>query len=444
MKRTFLILLFAAVSAITFGQKQWTLQECVDYAIANNIQIKQQELSVEGSEIELNSSINSRLPSLSAGASQNFNFGRSPSMATGVYEQNTSASTSTGFSLSSNVSVFNGMRISNQIKGNELNLMAATEGLKKAKENLALNVASYYLDILFKKELLKIAEQQYSLTEKQVERTQIMANEGSIPTAQVYDIKSQLARDDLSVTNARNDLTLSLLNLSQLLNLNDNVGFDITEPLITMEGSISTLQNPDRIYNTALSIKPHVKEAEYKLESSRIDIKIAKSNYWPSVSFGASYNNGFNHIFDSGASNKSISDQISNNQRQALGLNLSIPIFNRFQTRNQVRMAQLTTENMALELDNIKLSLYKEIQQAYQSALAAQSRYTSTGKAYEAAQEAYRYAEERYELRMLSAYDFNEARTKLVTSLSEQAQAKYDFIFRSKILDFYMGEQIEL
>ena len=442
MKRTSLILLFAAVSAITFGQKQWTLQECVDYAIANNIQIKQQELSVEGSEIELNSSINSRLPSLSAGASQNFNFGRSPSMATGVYEQNTSAST--GFSLSSNVSVFNGMRISNQIKGNELNLMAATEGLKKAKENLALNVASYYLDILFKKELLKIAEQQYSLTEKQVERTQIMANEGSIPASQVYDIKSQLARDDLSVTNARNDLTLSLLNLSQLLNLNDNVGFDITEPLITMEGSISTLQNPDRIYNTALSIKPHVKEAEYKLESSRIDIKIAKSNYWPSVSFGASYNNGFNHIFDSGASNKSISDQISNNQRQALGLNLSIPIFNRFQTRNQVRMAQLTTENMALELDNIKLSLYKEIQQAYQSALAAQSRYTSTGKAYEAAQEAYRYAEERYELRMLSAYDFNEARTKLVTSLSEQAQAKYDFIFRSKILDFYMGEQIEL
>jgi Outer membrane protein len=442
MKRTFLILLFATVSSITFGQRQWTLQECVDYAIANNIQIKQQELSVEGSEIELNSSINSRLPSLSAGASQNFNFGRSPSMATGVYEQNTSAST--GFSVSSNVSVFNGMRISNQIKGNEINLMAATEGLKKAKENLALNVASYYLDILFKKELLKIAEQQYSLTEKQVERTQILANEGGIPASQVYDIKSQLARDDLNVTNARNDLTLSLLNLSQLLNLNDNVGFDITEPLITMEGSISTLQNPDRIYNTALSIKPHVKEAEYKLESSRIDIKIAKSNYWPSVSFGASYNNGFNHIFDSGANNTSISDQISNNQRQALGLNLSIPIFNRFQTRNQVRMAQLATENMALELDNIKLSLYKEIQQAYQSALAAQSRYTSTGKAYEAAQEAYRYAEERYELRMLSAYDFNEARTKLATSLSEQAQAKYDFIFRSKILDFYMGEQIEL
>jgi len=442
MKRTSLILLFAAVSAITFGQKQWTLQECVDYAIANNIQIKQQELSVEGSEIELNSSINSRLPSLSAGASQNFNFGRSPSMATGVYEQNTSAST--GFSLSSNVSVFNGMRISNQIKGNELNLMVATEGLKKAKENLALNVASYYLDILFKKELLKIAEQQYSLTEKQVERTQIMANEGSIPSSQVYDIKSQLARDDLSVTNARNDLILSLLNLSQLLNLTDNEGFDIIEPQITMEGSISTLQSPDRIYNTALSIKPHIKEAEYKLESSRIDIKLAKSNYWPSVSFGASYNNGFNHIFDSGASNKSISDQISNNQRQALGLNLSIPIFNRFQTRNQVRMAQLTTENMALELDNIKLSLYKEIQQAYQSALAAQSRYVSTEKAYEAAQEAYRYAEERYDLRMLSAYDFNEARTKLTTTLSEQVQAKYDFIFRSKILDFYMGEQIEL
>ena len=442
MKKTFLILLFATVSAITFGQRQWTLQECVDYAIANNIQIKQQELSVESSEVELNTSINSRLPSLSAGASQNFNFGRSPSMATGIYEQNTSASTS--LSLSSSVSIFNGMRISNQIKGDQLNLMAATEGLNKAKENLALNVASYYLEILFKKEILKIAQQQYSLTEKQVERTQIMADQGSIPASQVYDIKSQLARDDLNVTNTENDLSLSLLNLAQLLNLIDNEGFDIIEPQLAMEQNISSLQNPNHIYDIALSIKPHVKEAEYKLESSRIDIKLAKSNYWPSISFGASYSNGFNHIFDSGINNISISDQISNNQRQALGLNLNIPIFNRFQTRNQVRMAQIATDNRELELDNIKLSLYKEIQQAYQSALAAQSRYVSTEKAYEAAQEAYRYAEERYDLRMLSAYDFNEARTKLTTTLSEQVQAKYDFIFRSKILDFYKGEQIEL
>ena len=442
MRKILIILSAMAVSASLFGQRQWTLQECIEYAIANNIQIKQQELSVESSEIELNTSINSRLPSLSAGANQNFNFGRSPSMATGVYEQNTSSST--GFSLSSSVSIFNGMRISNQIEGNKLNLMAATEGLKKAKDNLALNVASYYLDILFKKELLKIAQQQHALTEKQVERTQIMANEGSIPASQVYDIKSQLARDDLNITNSRNDLSLSLLNLAQLLNLTNNEGFDITDPQLTMDESISSLQNPDRIYNTAISIKPQVKEAEYRLESSRIDIKLAKSGYWPSISFGASYNNGFNHIFDSGANNISISDQISNNQRQALGLNMSIPIFNRFQTRNQVRMAQIATNNRELELDNIKLSLYKEIQQAYQSALAAQARYISTGKAYEAAQEAYRYAEERYELRILSTYDFNEARTKLAATLSEQLQAKYDFIFRNKILDFYMGEQMEL
>jgi len=440
--RISLILLLVTVPITIFGQKQWTLQECIDFAISNNIQIKQQELSIESSEIELNTSKNSRLPSLSAGASQNLNFGRSQSMATGMYEQNTSAST--GLSLSSSVSIFNGMRISNQIKGDELDLMAATEGLKKAKENLSLNVASYFLDILFKKELLKVAEEQYSLTEKQVERTQAMAKEGAIPASQVYDIKAQLARDDLNITNAKNDLSLSLLNLSQLLNLTDNNGFDITEPRFTMETGNPILHDPSRIYSIALDTKPHIKEAEYKLESSHIDIKLAKSNYWPSISFGASYNNGFNHIFDSSISNINISDQIKNNQRQALGLNLSIPIFNRFQTRNQVRMAQLAADNMTLELDNIKLILYKEIQQAYQSALAAQARYFSTLKAYEAAQESYRYAEERYELQMLSSYDFNEARTKLVTTLSEQLQAKYDFLFRNKILDFYMGEDITL
>ena len=438
----FITIAFLGLAHNANAQKKWTLAECTHYAIENNIEVKQQALNVDNSEIELNTSRNRRIPDLSAGANQSFNFGRSPSMATGIYEQNTSAGT--GFSLSSSVPVYNGMRISNEIKSNEINLKAAIEGLKKAKENLSLNVAAFYLEILFKKEILNVSVEQCALTAKQVERTAIMAEEGKVPLSQLYDIKAQWAKEESSRTNAQNDLAQSLLNLAQLLNLTDPTHFDIVAPESIDPIHLSVVQNPDEVYETALEVKPHIKEAAYRLQSSEVGVQMAKSLFLPSVNLGLSYSDGFNYLFDSKITNSSISSQLAHNQREAIGISINIPIFNRFQTRNQVRTARLNRENHALALENAKITLQKEIQQAYRSAVAAQARYASATKALDAALESFKYADERYRLQMISAYEYGEAQTKLFFNRSEQVQAKYDFLFRIKILDFYRGAEIEL
>ena len=430
------------ISCTLSAQNRWTLRECMEYAIEHNIEIKQQSLNVENSEMELNTSRNSRLPNLNAGASQSLNFGRSPSMATGIYEQNTSAGTS--FSISSSVPIYNGGRISNEIYGNELNLKAAVEGLNRAKENLSLNVTASYLDVLFKKEILKVCNEQCALTSKQAERTAIMAEEGKVPRSQVYDIKAQLAREETNRTIAQNDHDQSLLNLAQLLNIIEIAHFDILEPATIESFRIAYIENPDLVYEAALEQKPLIKEAAYRLQSSEMSVRMVQSNFLPTVSFGVSYSNGFNHLFGSDVNNISLSSQLSNNPRQAIGININIPIFNRLQTRNQLRSARLNVENKTLELEHAKITLHKEIQQAYRSAVAAQAKYASTAKALEATMEAFKYAQERYELQMISAYEYSEAQTKLFASRSEQVQAKYDFLFRSKILDFYKGVEIEL
>jgi len=432
------------VSAQSPDTAKWTLRQCIDYAIENNIEIKQQALEVENTEIDLNTAKNSRLPSLSASASQSFNFGRSQSMETGIYEDNQTASTSLG--LSSSTTLFSGNRINHQVKYNELNLMAAMENLNKAKENLGLQVASYYLDVLFKKELLNVALKQAELTEKQVSQTQALVESGKVAQSQLYDIRAQLAQNQLTITNAQNELALSQLNLSQLLNLPGTGGFDVVEPDADelISNNQATLLLPDDIYQIAIGIKPHVREAEYRLESSEQNVKIAQSSRYPSLSLGLSYNTGYSHIFKHDSDIDPFFDQLKNNRRQSIGLSLSIPIFNRLQTRNTIRSAKLTQENRMLELDYVKQSLYKEIQQAYQSATAAEAKYASTGVAYSAAEIAYEYAEELYRVGRSTVLEFSEAQNKLVTSQSEQIQAKYDYVFRAKILDFYRGEPIDL
>lgn len=443
-KKQFLSCVLVFLAFGVQAQEKWTLRACIDYAIDHNIEIKQRELTVESSEIDLNTSRNSRLPNLSAGASESLNFGRSQSPSTGIYEQNKSASTN--FSVSSSIPVFSGFRIRNGIKSGELNLMAATESLKKAKENLELQVAALYLDVLFKKEILKVFTEQVNLTRVQVERTEILVQSGKVPQSQLYDIRAQLAKDELNAVTAGNDVTLSLLNLTQALNIEHSNGFDIVEPQPgdVIAENLASILPPDYIYRTAVEIKPHVLEAEYRLEGSRADMKTVQGRYWPTVSLSLSYNNGFSHILNSGYINNTIGHQLKNNMREAVGLNINVPIFTRYETRNQVRQARLTTDSRGLDLDNVKLVLFKEIQQAYQSAVASQSKYTSTEKALLATQEAFKYAEERYGVGKATAYELNDAQTRLLSSRSEQLQAKYDFLFRAKILDFYRGIPIDI
>lgn len=443
MKKLILSLSFVCIcfSSVQAQQRKWSLRECVDYAIQNNIDIKQQVLNVKNNEITLSTSKNSRLPNLNASVGQDFDFGRTVygTLASESYKTGT-----TSFGISSSTPLFTGFRIPNQVKADEFNLFAATEGLKKAKENLELQVVSLYLEALFKKEILGAYKEQAELSKQQVDRTQILVESGKVPASQLYDMKAQQAKDDLNVTMADNDLTLSLLNLSQALNITNSEGFDIREPGTDniVSNNLSSIVPSEQIYRVALGIKPHIKEAEYKVESSKKLLKVAQAGYWPTLDLSLGYSTSYQDVF--GEEDRSFSKQISDRNREYIRLSLSIPIFNRFQVRNQVRTARLNIESQYLELDNVRLALFKEIQQAYQSAVAAQAKFSSSEVAHEAAEVSLRYAQERYDVGKSTVFEYNEAKTKLLTSKSEQIQAKYDFLFRTKILDFYQGKPIDI
>lgn len=425
--------------------KQWSLEDCIRYAIEHNIDLMQKQQEQESRQVDLNTSKNSWLPDLNAGVNQNFGFGRSESKDALIVDRN-SANTSASLQLS--MPIFDGLKIPNDIAARKLDLKASVETLNKAKEDLAINVASFYLQVLYNKEMLKIAELQVALSNEQVKKTDALVKAGKVPLSQLYDIKAQLAKDEVTLTEARNNVNLSTLDLTQSLELErDGENFDIIVPETgdAVEQYMSSILPPDQIYDHAVGFKPQIKEQEYLLESQKKTLKIAQAGYYPKLNFSASYSNGYYHSFGEGDfDNQSFSSQLKNNGQKSIGFNLSIPLFNRFKVRNSVRSARINIRNRELMMDNSKKVLYKEIQQAYYNATAAQEKYISSDKSVVASKEAFTYAEERYGAGKSTVFEFGEAKTKYAQSLSEQTQAKYNFIFRAKILDFYNGTPISL
>lgn len=424
--------------------KTWSLEECIHYAIEHNIDLKQRQLDHDNKKVELHTSKYSWLPDLNTNIGQNFDFGRSPSK-TGVIVDQNSANSSASISLS--MPIFDGFKIPNDIAAKRLNLQAAVENLNKAKEDLSINIASYYLQVLYNKEMAKIAELQLALSQEQITKTEAMVKAGKVPLSQLYDIKAQAANDEVSLTEARNNVKLALLDLAQSLELErSGTEFDIVTPATdnAVNTYMSSIIPPDDIYQQAVTFKPQIKEQEYLLESMKKQLKVAQSYYYPKLNFGASYSNGYYHYYTGDVEMPAFSDQLAQNGRKTIGFSLSIPLFNRFQVRNSVRQARIGIHNQELMMENTKKTLYKEIQQAYYNATAAQEKYLASDKSVQASEEAFKYAEDRYNAGKSTAFEFNEAKTKYAKSLAEQAQSKYEFIFRTKILDFYNGTPLKL
>ena len=424
--------------------KQWTLDECIRYAIEHNIDLKQREVEQENQKVQLHTSKYSWLPSLNASLGQNFDFGRSPSRTGVIADQNSS---NTSLSISLSMPIFDGLKTPSDIAAKKYNLKAAIESLNKAKEDLSLQIASYYLQVLYNKEVQRIAELQLALSNDQVTKTDALVKAGKVPLSQLYDIKAQAANDNVSLTEAKNDVKLALLDLAQSLEMErSGEVFDIVSPEVgnAVERYMSSIVPPGNIYDNAVAVKPQIKEQEYLLESQKKQLKVARSSYFPQLNFGASYTNGYYHYYTGDVESLSFSDQLNQNGRKTVGFSLSIPLFNRFQVRNSVRQAKLSIRNQELLMENTKKTLYKEIQQAYYDATAAQEKYLASGKSVEASEEAFRYAEDRYNAGKSTVFEFNEAKTKYAQSLVEQAQAKYNFILRAKILDFYNGIPLSL
>lgn len=444
MKRTIYLIAFAALLSAAQGRAQqpekiWTLEECIEYAIEHNIDLKQRVQEQKNAEVELSTSKNSWLPSVNASMGENFGFGRSTAKDGTIVDENSS---NTSFNIQLSMPLFDGLKIPNDIAAKKLNLQAAFETLNKAKEDLSVNVASYYLQVLYNKELQRIARLQVDLSAEQVTKTEAMVNAGKLPLSQLYDIKAQLAKDEVTLTEADNNVKLALLDLSQSLELERLANFDIATPEIrdAVAEYMSSILPPDAIYDHAVTFKPQIKEQQFLLESQKKMLKVAQSEFYPKLNFGAGYSTGYYSSYKG----LSFSDQLDRNGQKTIGFNLSIPLFNRFQVRNSVRSARIGIHTRELMMENTKKALYKEIQQAYYNATAAQEKYTASDKSVLASKEAFHYAQERYDAGKSTVFEFNEAKTKYAQSLAEQAQAKYNFIFRAKILDFYNGNPIRL
>ena len=455
IKGLLVVISLCACTVISAQNRLWSLEDCTQYAIEHNISIKQLVIQKKVAEVNLNTTQMSRLPNLNASGGQNWSFGRTPTES-GLYENTRQSNTS--LSVGSSIPLFTGFRIPNEISRDELDLEATVQNLEKAKEDLALNVASLFLQVLFNKELLKITNEQLALSQSQIERTRALIDAGRVPLSQLYDIEAQVANDRVSVIQAENNLRLALLDLAQSLELEQSAGFDIITPTFgnVVSEYMSSVQPTQTVFDNAVQIKPVIRMQELRVQSAEKTLSIAKSSYYPTLNLNVGA--GTNYFYRYGkryvtnpitgeqilVTNSSFSNQIRDNMNEYIGLSLNIPIFNRYAVRNQVRNAQFNIDNQQLALENVRKSLYKEIETAYLNAISAQEKYKASQEAIKATSESFNYAKERYETGKSTVFEFNEARARLVRSQSEEVQAKYDYIFRSKILDFYNGVPIRL
>lgn len=465
-----IFLFLTGMSLSLYAQNPWTLQECVNYALENNIQIKQSVLNTQYSENILSQSKYNLFPNLNASVGYGVSFGRTLDQTTYEFTQDQTVQ-SLNPQISSSVTLFNGLIQKNTIEQNQFNYMASLEQLEKLKNDVSLNIAGQYLQILFNEELLNVAKEQLEVTTAQVERTAALVEAGSVARGSYLEIKAQQAADELTLINAENNLTLSYLTLTQLLELDSIGGFKIVIPEISDISEDVLLIPVNDIFEQALGILPQIKSAEYDLQSSMEGMDIAKGTRLPQLNLTASYGTGYSDIRETvtGFETQSVvigqtasgeaveatttvpqygtypvSDQFKDNASTSLYLNLSIPIFNRFQTKNNISNAKLGISNSRLEVENQKNLLYKEIQQAYTDAVAALKRFRSSETALESMQESFKYTREKYEVGLVNAVDFNVAQSMLIQTQSELLQAKYDYIFKTSILNFYRGEPLSI
>ena len=426
--------------------KQWSLRECCDYAVANNISIKQQENQRRQQEIKLSTSKNSRLPDLSGSVGQNFSFGRGLTADNTYSNTNTS---STSFSLGTSVPLFTGFQIPNQIKLDQLDLEAATADLEKAKNDIRMQVAQAYVQILYDMEMADVAHRQIEIDSMQVARLQAFVNNGKAAEAELSQQKATLANSHLTATQADNSTRLALLTLTQLLELSSPEGFTIVRPNLDNLGDLDNLgalgnpgplPTPDQIYAEALGIKPEIAAQMLRLKGTEHSIKIAQAGNYPTLSLSGGM--GTNYYTTSGFKSDGFGSQLKNNFSQYIGLNLNVPIFNRFQTRNSIRNARIAQENQQLALENTKKTLYQDIQKVYYNALNAQAKEKASRQAVSTANDAFHLTQAKYENGKATITEFNEAKNNYLKAESDLVQARYENIYQQALIAFYRGRDL--
>jgi outer membrane protein TolC len=462
-----LILLFGL--SIQAQTKKWTLEECVKYAIDNNISIKQTELDSKTANIGKKDAIGNFIPSLNGSASHSWNMGLNQDITTGLLRNQTTQYSSIGASVG--FDIYRGLQNQNTLRKANLSILAAKYQLTKMQEDVALNVANAFLQVLFNKENLKVQQEQKTINEKQLTRSEELVKAGSVPKGDLLDIKATVASDNQKVVAAENALLISKLGLAQLLQLKEFYDFDVTDETTVKDENNILAQTPVSIYEKAKEQRTELKIAKTNLEIAEKNVAIAKGGFQPTLQGFYNFNTraGYSDVITGYVPNTtnptsvvgyvegtnqnvlranttpvvggpaSVMSQFRDNKGQSFGAQLSIPIFNGFSARNNVERSKVSLEKSKIAVEQEELTLQRNVYTAFTDAKGGLNAYESSLSALDARQEAYNYAKEKYAVGMMNSFDFNQAQTLLSTAQSEVLRTKYDYIFKIKILEFYFG-----
>jgi outer membrane protein len=448
IRKVCLILAFAGLSLYLQAQRQvWTFGQCLDTALTRNISVNQTRLTNETNKISLKQVKQNRIPSLSAGVNENVNFGKNVDPTTNAFVVQTY--NSTGFSISTGLSLFNGLQNSRTIKQYAMNVTASEYDIETAKNSVILSITTAYLQVLFSYEVLNAARQQADATGIQVDRTKKMVDAGKVPELNLFQIQSQQATDHLAVVNAETQLDLARVTLEQLMDLPVIDSFDIVVPDFP-DPAVVMLQTNEQIYQKALKVRPEIAGAATRTGSALMGVKVSQGAQWPRLNFSGGTNTNF------ATSSRSVSEgqvnpyavpfftQLWDNLGASLGLNLSIPIYSNRQIKSNIDRAKINAMNVQLSEQNTKNQLRKTIEQAFTDLKSSMKKYEAVKIQLNSAQVSYQSIEQKYNVGMVNTIDYLIEKNNFFQSQSNLIQAKYDFIFKSKILDFYQGNAITM
>jgi outer membrane protein len=449
MKKLFLLsVIFLIISFISFvlGQDTtaWSLEDCINYAYQNNIQIKRQQLQAEIAGNDFLQSKIQILPDLNANYSRQYGDGHQVDPF--INDFISTSTLSDYYGLSTNLNLFNGLQTYNAIQMNKYSMLSKLQDVERQKVDISLQIATSYLQILFSQEILQVAKSQLDVTKLTLERTKQLVEVGNAAKGDLLEIQSQMAEEKLNVTNAENQLTLAYLSLGQLLDIDTIENFKIIIPDTLKVDDNIALRSVYDIYNLSVDFMPHIKSAEYQVMSYQKYLAIQKGRRSPQIGLSGSWSTGYSKANIDSLTNDVFpyDEQLQKMGARTVSLGIVIPIFNRWTVNNSISNAKLSLEDSQYNLDQTKQQLFKEIQQAHSDALSAYDKYNSAMEAVNSYTESFQYTEQKFNVGIINSVDYNISKNNLIKAQAELVRAKYECIFKLKILDFYTGKAITL
>jgi outer membrane protein len=437
-------ILFFIVGLAGAQTKPWTFRQCLDTALQRNISVNQSRMANELNKVNLEQAKANRIPSLSASANEALNIGKSVDPTT--YSYVTQAFNSTNLGISSSYNLFNGMQNANTIRQNTLNVQAGQYDVEKVKNDVTLNITTGYLQVLFAGEILAAARSQETATAAQVERTEKMVNAGKSPESDLLQIKSQLATDNLAVITAQNQLDLAKVTLMQLMDIPITDNFEVEIPVMDDSAAV-VLETNTEIYEKSLTVQPQITGAALRTNASLMALKVSQGAHWPRITLGANMNTNYASSRQKGSAvnpeGYPFFEQVWDNIGQSFSMGVSIPIYSNRQIKSNIDRAKINLITTQLSEQNVKNVLRKNVEQTYSDMRASVKKYEATKQQVAAVESVYKNAEKKYSVGVMSATDFLIQKNNFTQSQSNLIQAKYDYIFKRKILDFYQGIAIQ-